>query len=264
MPLTHELGPVGGVLGPSADQSLGTPPPALFGAGERPKRYFVTPVGKLQNQEDKNSCVAHGFSKPLENALLARGVVAQICRADLYSGALYLDGHSGRDVGVSLGSMARWITERGVLSEWERPYKSDNVTLLTSPALDSHRARGVSLERIALSVDTIKDALLISAGVAQGHEVRANYEPNEIGIVPTPSGTLNGYHCTYLCGWDDDLGFLMEQSWRSWGIDHPMSGTDSRFSQLTGKRGYCWLPYGWITSGGMFDPHYARGQLEVE
>ncbi len=262
--VVNEQGPVGGVLGPSADQTLGIPPPALFGAGERPTRYFTSPVGRRHDQADKNSCVAHGFSKPIENALLARGVMAQVCRADLYSGALFLDGNEGRDVGVSLGSMAGWIGVKGVLSEYERPYKSDDVTRRSSLALDSRRARGITLERISVNLDYIKDALLTSGGVAFGHEVRANYTPDDRGIVPPPAGTIQGYHCTYLCGWDDAIGLVMEQSWKNWGVSHPLADTDSRFAHLSGKRGFCWLPYGWITSGGMFDPHYARGTLEVE
>lgn len=259
---------VGGLTGPSPEPAVLELAPQLF-AGERPRESFVTPVGRWQNQEDRNACNPHAHVRPLENVALANGVLLQVSRADLYSGALFLDGNEGKDVGTTMGAVARWINEKGVLSEFDRPYKSDDVTRRTNPALDARRAKGVKVARLNLSIDQILDALLVTGGVPYGQEVRGNYKPDARGVLPPPDGSpLRGYHATCWEGYSLDApggpALLMAQSWDGWGIDHPRAETDGRFRHLRGKRGYCWMPFAWIRPGAVFEPALVTGALEVE
>lgn len=264
--MLHELGPIGGVIAPSDNPLPEETPPLVFG-GARPEEFFVTPIGRLQYQDDRNACTSHGETKPYENEARARGILFQVCRADCYSGGLFLDGNEGRDVGVTLASARRWINQKGVLSEYERPYKSDDVTRRTPAVLDSRRMKGPVYAGLALSVDAIKDALVISGGTPYGQEVRSNYVPDAQGVLPPPSGSLQGYHDTHWVGWSDLVAggcFLMEQSWIRWGIDHPRASVDPRFRHLLGRRGYAWVPYGWVRPGFIFEPAWCKGSVGVE
>ena len=264
MALTHERGPVGGILKPS-DNPIGIETAPVLFSGVRPAHFFVTPLTRNQYQEDKNSCTAHGETRWIENVARGMGARFQVCRADVYSGGLYLDGSEGRDVGVTLGSVRRFIGA-GVLSEWERPYKSDDVTRRSDARLDLRRVRGFAIAGLPKDVDAIKDALLVSGGVPFGQEVRTNYAPDGQGVVRPPAGTLDGYHDTALEGWDDDYAggcFLMANSWARWGVDHVLADVDARFAHLRGKRGFCWMPYEWINNDGFFEPAYGKGAPEV-
>jgi len=259
---------VGGLTGPSpVPERLGTPA-RLFG-GSRPVRHFVAPVGRFQDQRDRNACNPHAHARPIENVALANGVLLQVSRADLYSGALFLDGSEGRDVGTTMAACARWLNTKGVLSEYDRPYRTDDVTRRTNPALDARRARGVRVSRLPLSVEALQDALLVTGGVPYGQVVRDNYKPDARGVLPLPDGSpLRGYHATCLEGYADDapggLAFLMANSWAGWGIDHPLAEADARFAHLRGKRGYCWVPAGWFRDPFTFEPALVEGVVEVE
>ena len=259
MSLVHQDGPVGGLIGPSDNPLDIEGAPTLYG-GPPPEEFYVTPVTTFQQQSDKNACVAHGASAPLESECRGRAIIAQVCRADIYSGALYLDNHAGRDVGVTIASMGRWITQKGCLSEFERPYGSDDVTIKTPSAFDEFRAKGVKAVGVPLVLPEIQIALMGSGGVFYGHEVRSNYTPDGGGVLPPPAGTMRGYHCTCWEGWRPGA-FLMRQSWLNWGIDHPLASVDSRFKHLLGKRGYCWTPFEWLAT--VFEPTYFQGGLDV-
>lgn len=260
--MQHEMGPIGGIVGPSATPLDIETPPVLFG-GDRPKRFFVSPTTSFQQQEDRNSCCAHGFSAPVESVIRAKGRILQVCRADLYSGALFLDGSEGRDVGVTISAMGRHITQKGVLPEYVRPYKTDDVTRRTNTVHDKDRMKGVVAVGLALSVDAILDAILVSGGVPFGQPVRSNYKPDSKGIIAPPSGTLGGYHCTEVEGWDDETGMLLNrESWLNFGIDHPMAADDPKFFHLRGKRGFTWRPYEWVKKDSIFEPVWLKGTLE--
>lgn len=259
--MEHVLGPVGGVLGPSADP-LEADDSVLFG-GTHPRRFMVAPLSRRQLQEDRNSCNPHAHAYPIENKVLARGPVFQVCRADVYSGGLFLDGNEGRDVGTTMAAMGRWINEKGVLSEFERPYKSDDVTRRSKPELDARRMRGPRVSRIAVDVDALKSAIVPACGVPYGQPVRANYAPDADGRLPIPAGVLRGYHATTLVGWDDDLdAFLMVNWWDKWGIEHPDAQTNAVLAHLRGQRGFAWVPYAWCAAAGaMFEPAFIQGDL---
>lgn len=260
--LVHQPGPVG-LSGPSAAPDPIVTPPLVFG-GARPDFFNVTPVSRFQQQGSHNACVWHGCTAPMESEALARGVMLQVCRSDGYSGALYLDGHEGQDVGVSISAMCHFIREKGVVSEWERPWGTDDPTIRSKPSLDSRRVKGVDPAQLALDVGKIQDAILISGGVGYGQEVRSNYDSLDAqGVIPLPAGALRGYHFTCFEGWKPGL-FLMRQSWLNWGVDHPLAAIDPRFKHLIGKRGYAWVPMEWVKPGIMFEPTWFRGSLEVE
>lgn len=250
---------IGGVLPSSEPLDLIE---KAFGADEPLEpRYFVTPVSRFQNQEDRNSCNPHAHARPIEAALLANGIVFQVCRADLYSGALLLDGNPGRDVGVTMASVGRWLNTRGVISEFERPYKTDDVTRVSPASLDSSRMRGLSVGRVQIQVRDMKEAIKAYCGLPYGHVVSENYyRPRPDGIIDPPSGRFLGYHATTLEGWDDRLeAFLCAEHWTGIGIDHPAAATDARFAHLRGKRGYTWKPYSWASVEFIFEPQVVRG-----
>lgn len=268
--LSEYLHLVGGVVPGASSLSL-VEPPRLFG-GERPTRFFVCPLTRPQDQQDRNSCNPHAHVRPIESVGLAVGITFQISLADLYSGALYFDGNEGKDVGTTMSAVGRWINEMGLLSSFDRPYKTDNVTVRTPARFDRLRAKGPKVEEIAVEVEAIQDALLISGGVPYGHEVRENYKPNANGVLPVPAGKLNGYHATTFEGWDNEIvtdsglgAFLMAQHWgKLWGIDHPRAADDARFSRLAGQKSYCWFPYAYVRKPkAVFSPHLVRGKLEV-
>jgi hypothetical protein len=191
----------------------------------------------------------------------SKGRILQVCRADIYSGALFFDGSEGHDSGVSLASMGRML-KKGVLPEYVRPYKTDDVTRRTNPALDAERMTGLDPVTLPLDVDSIKDAIFVSGGTPIGQPVRDSYKPDGRGVIPVPSGALRGYHCTEWEGWDDDFGFLNRESWINFGIDHPMATAgDPKFRHLVGKRGFTWRPFAWVAKDFIFEPNYIKGDL---
>ncbi len=268
--MEHVIGPVNGVVKSAFPVGLMDPPVLVGGDLDE---YFVTPLTRFQDQEDKNSCVWHGFFFSVESQLRGEGIVFQGCIADGYSGALFLDGNEGKDVGVQISSMCTWVKNKGVLSSFERPYKFkkpdgtiDDVTRRSPLSVDARRMFGLNPVRILVDVQKIKTVIQITGGVPHGHEVRANHVPDANGTIPIPDTTkpLRGLHLTALVGWHKDRGFLCAESWKNYGIDHPRCEFDSKFAHLKGKRGFTWRPFAWIAPSRVFEPVWIQGRLDIK
>lgn len=252
---------VGGLREPTPAASILRVASAHDLAGpELPARVMVTPLGRVQYQSSAGSCVAHGFSKVLENEALRRGVVAQVSRHFLYYVARLMRGWQNEDKGTTLGDMAAAIEKYGAPSEQSRPY--DARTVNTPPSADlyaeAHANRGAALRFLpARSITAIKSSLARGLCVPFGFMVtRAYMEATQHdGLARFDGGDLGG-HCQHFVGYDDAKeAFLAENSWPNFGVAHPDGGT---------VRAYQWFTYGSVASGGIWESVEIVTGLPVE
>lgn len=229
-------------------------------APDLPARVMVSPLGRVQYQSSAGSCVAHGFSKALENEAASRGVTAQVSRHFLYYTARLMRGWQNEDKGTTLGDMAAAIERYGAPSEQSRPYDPHTVNVPPSADLyaEAMANRGASLRFLpAKSVAAIKSSLVRGLCVPFGFMVTRGYMDGtqHDGIARFDGGDLGG-HCQHFVGYDDAKdAFLAENSWENFGVVHPDGGS---------VRAYQWFSYGSVTSGAIWESVEIVTGLPVE
>lgn len=245
---------VGGVrFDPPADAAF--PPASIFGAGlfhaGLPRKAFPVLGGK-QYQADAGSCTAHGYSKPIESWAKRQGADFQVCRQDLYRGARWIEGNGAEnfDGGAFPSKVREWLRGYGMVSEARKPYNAHDVTTWKPPAeWAKDRALLVcGFDPLPLSAS----AILFEVG-SNGNPVAICHKVTDsifnVGVSGTEvfvDGPTLGGHCRAVVGYDLDrlVGgegcALIANSWKGWGVAHPLFGMDSRFDNEPDS--YSWMP----------------------
>lgn len=69
------------------------------------------------------------------------------------------------------------------------------------------------------------------------------FYPDNSGVIRYFGRRGDGGHAYLWMWWDDVRGaYLIQNTWRGWGIDHPLAAKHSFFRHLLGKGGFAYLP----------------------
>lgn len=204
-------------------------------------------LARPQHQLSAGSCLAHGEDLLLASEVLGRtGAVLQLCRLDLYYGARWLVGDEARDVGAYPDRMAQWVRTYGTVSEVRKAYDPGVVTTWRPPAEWAAERRLLTAEMadVPRDVDQLKVELAAGRGILLCHNVDAQLvdEAGRTGVERGMTGPSLGGHARVVAGYDNARGaFLVANSWKGWGVPHPMAHTQRAFSAWT--HGCSWVPY---------------------
>lgn len=233
-------------------------PPVSYSAAGKwhaglPRRFFAVLGGK-QYQDDAGSCTAHGYPKVVESWAKKIGADFQVCRQDAYFGARFLEGNGAerRDGGAYPSYVRRWYREHGTVGEERKKYRPADVTTWRPPA-DWKDDRAL-LSHGYDPIPRTADAALFEMGsnglpTAICHLVTDSI--NRVtaeGLERFVDGPVLGGHCRAAVGYDLDLfiggavtpSILVANSWRGFGIPHPLFATDSRFDDEPDS--FSWMP----------------------
>ena len=254
--------PFGGVRGPSNPEYR---PLAAFYVGDvsidTTVPRFVSPLPRLQYQSHAGACVAHGFSYAAEAEALARQIVVQVCRQDLYFGARWLRGWERQDSGCLLPDMAVWMRDYGCLSEDRKPWDASDVTTWRPDPKWVNERRSLTCGYVPMSATLtgLLTELDANRAIPFAHWVTAGML-NPVGGVEQwreSEGRL-GAHCRAVVGYDPARGFLVVNSWKGWGIAHPNTPGTHRDS-------FSWVPTKAMLNPAFgFDFHRLTRPLPVE
>lgn len=214
-------------------------------------RFFLDLPGQPEPQGQIGSCTAHGTSVVWEAfAWHMHRVKVDLSRSFLYWIGREPRGWTQEDAGAIPEDVYRQITEIGVCPEFVFPYTLD---YRQAPPAECFEVAGRNRSTEWLrphSIEEIKQAMKEGHGTTFAFIVFGNSidSARETGRWARPDSTsYYGAHQVAAVGWDDEIvcpgyepgAFLIANSWKHWGIDHPTQGWDSFF----------WMPY-----EAMFDP----------
>ncbi len=245
-----------GLIGPEKFDSPvddAFPPASYFGAAQfhagLPRKMFPVLGGKAY-QDDAGSCTAHGYSAPIEAWARKIGADFQVCRQDLYRGARWIEGNGAekRDGGAFPSMVRRWLLEYGMVDESRKPYNAHEVTTWRPPAewAADRALLTTKLDPIPLTADAVMAEIGSNGNiVAFCHKVTdaINRVNHTDGIEASDSGAVLGGHCRAVAGYDLEghpaTPLLLKNSWRRYGIAHPLFSTDTRFDDEPDS--YSWM-----------------------
>lgn len=227
--------------------------------GALPASAYCT-LSNQQYQAAASSCLPHAVEFVLASDVKARtGAHIAACRLDIYYGARVLANDWPNDVGSYPHLAQQWLAEHGTLPEILAPYDWSIVkTWKPKTEWAADRAAWTArLERMPASVSQIKAEIAANKGVIVCHQVFQQMTEGtgvEIGV----SGPSLGGHARAVMGYDDARGaFLVINSWRGWGIAHPI---DPMWQDSIS-----WVPYPvMIDPDWSFDFRRIAKGLEVE
>ena len=210
-------------------------------------RYLIS----ILDQENLGTCTANAIAQILRGDMIVKGAPPNTpfpSRLWLYSLAVALDGHKGKDVGTQIATIMKIASEYGFPPESLMPYDVPSFGKQPSMAawdnaLVQRRTESVDYHPIMeigdARVDTIIKALSSGKLVAFGTELSDDFKDRVAkGTVQAP-GTLSnlmGGHAMVICGHGIDpfsgrVRFLIANSW----------------GQDFGDDGFFWMDVGYIT-----------------
>jgi hypothetical protein len=243
---------VGGVkFDPPADPAF--PPVAWLYAQPltetQPRSKFLV-LGGMQYQSSAGSCTAHGYSTVPESYAAGIGADLNLCRQDMYFGARWLEGNGAEriDGGAYPSKVREWLRDYGTVTESRQPYDPRIVTTWRPPAewaADRHLLSMV-FEPMPLQVGPLLHEIGVNElPIAFCHAVTSAIDRvGPDGTEHTDNGEVLGGHCRAVVGYDMDRGggaFLIRNSWKGWGVRHPLAATDSRFAAQVDS--FSWISF---------------------
>jgi C1A family cysteine protease len=196
---------------------------------------------KIKNQGQQGSCTAHALTSIFEYMLKSGNATdTDLSEAFLHYNARQKVGSEGEDVGSNYTFAIETLVESGICEEQYMPYNEDDCTTPPSPeAIDNGRLRKVKVAKnVNRNLKDIKSALEDGCPVAVSLALYDSFGEGPCGIVTLPTEEefeldKHGRHAMVICGYDDDTKFFLVRN--SWGTHF-------------GERGYCYLPYSYITN----------------
>lgn len=202
-----------------------------------PTKFVLSYLPPILNQGNWGTCVANAFSftvskQTTSNVVLSRLFLYNICRSIDYSSL-------NRDNGTTIRSACQAITNYGVCKENIYPYVSTNLSTLPSLSAFQNSKRFQQFTYLFINQDliSIKNSLATyNSPIIFGIMIYPSFMSSKNGIIPIPDVTkerLLGGHCMTIVGYDDSTQmFMCSNSWgTSWG-----------------SKGYCYIPYNYITN----------------
>jgi C1A family cysteine protease len=220
--------------------------------------------GPIKDQGQEGSCTAHGWTAIWEMEFRKfLGQTPVFSPQFLYYLEREMEGTLPDDAGADSRTGARCITKYGLCLESDDPYDTSkmNVPPTAEQLADAIPWRSGAYHRLNNLLD-IKSCLADQGPNIPGHPftvgfmVYESFEGSAIektGLMPMPEAgeSALGGHLVAAVDYDDSVkcpgakagAVLCQNSWGSWGTD---AGT--------GKRGFFWMPYDYITdSSSAFD-----------
>ena len=159
------------------------------------------------------------------------------------------------DSGAMIRDGIKSVVKQGTCPETLWPY--DPTAFTQRPTADCFRTalnhQVVSYQRITQSLDQMKGCLADGYPFVFGFSVYESFESPTVartGIVPLPkpSERVLGGHAVMAAGYDDARkSFIVRNSW----------------SAKWGQKGYCWMPYDYLTAPGLASDFWTIRMVEV-
>src|SRR5579883_114125 len=215
-------------------------------------RPYMTPV---ENQGDSNSCTANAMAGAYE--YLSKRLNDQehhVSRLFIYYNARELDGDPDKDEGTYLRSCVKVLKKYGTCSEQTWPF--DLHRIYTSPEEKAYdEAAGFVVEdayRVDVDLDSMRSCLAEGYPFTFGLELFSSFQKTgSNGLVPMPdpdNDQHDGGHAMLCVGYSDaDKVFIVRNSW----------------SDQWGDRGYCYIPYDYMTNPDLNGDLWAIRQVSA-
>jgi hypothetical protein len=195
----------------------------------------------IRNQGNEGTCVGHAAVDGVLGFFVEKQDLDRILSPrDAYEGGRSLEQPvPPRHVeGTYPRSVFKYLQKTGVCLEEDWPYQDKNPgTEFASAAQNRLLNKVFTYFAIYPLYDDIRLALMMPGPVLVCVPVYSNfYNPNsKTGIISAPKdmfAEIDGYHAIVICGWDQDKGWKIRNSW----------GTD------WGQDGYAWLSFDYYIS----------------
>lgn len=205
---------------------LFTPPPDLLIPDD-----MDLVSGFCYDQGQEGSCTGNAQAKIFRMMLKLQGYTDyEVSRAMIYYNSRMLEGTVNQDSGSTIEDSMKAFAKWGACNEQMMPYVPGDYTRAPSAA-----AYAEGLNHQVLSYGIVgQTELEIGAALAMGHPISigtsiySNFAPDANGIIPMPSGGLEGAHDLVVSGRIlSKRLYIIDNSWSQfWGII--LSGTPGR------------------------------------
>lgn len=235
----------------------------LFGQREF-QRGGLRLLTNMHNQEETNSCVAHGMGGAIESyTRAATGHAFQASMRQIWWNGRAIRGQQYANVGMFIDDVAKIMASRGIVPDDMMPWTEANWSISTPPSAEARALAEQYLVRweFLTSSDAVIAALTNADGKAVpeaggrpvpfGFPVGRSYynETARDGIVrPLVENPYDvGWHCEYAVLYDPSIvvgrygpgGIGVIGSWEGHGIPHP------DFPDLY-PNNFKWFPRAWF------------------
>ncbi|MFN8670946.1 MAG: C1 family peptidase [Candidatus Sericytochromatia bacterium] len=209
-------------------------------------RNIASPVG---DQGKLGSCTAFSMVKGVREAWLNKQgqTATQLSPLYFYYKERELDGSIDQDRGSTITTGMQVLQETGTTTEALWPYDIAKFAVAPSAAADA--AAGQYKMKSATKIktfDEFKAALDAGYPIAFGFRVYESFMKSKGGVIPMPNTQtekLLGGHAVAAFGYDDAKEVVIVRN--SW-------------SAKWGDGGYCYMPYGYFSSGLVRDVWVAK------
>jgi hypothetical protein len=178
-----------------------------------------------------------------------------------YWNARVIEGSTSEDSGAEIRDVVKGVVKLGISTESLCPYNAKQW----SRAPGAGAFKGALKETITDyqrinngDINSVKAALASDIPVIFGFACYANIDSDDLardGLLTMPTGEMDGGHCVWACGYDDDMGIgyqtgalLCANSWGTkWGCQ----------PEGYASRGYFWMPYAYAGNPNLADDFWA-------
>jgi C1A family cysteine protease len=217
----------------------------------------------IRDQGEQGSCTGHG----------AYGVATylhhwsgqktsdRLSPRFAYWNARVIEGTTMEDSGAEIRDVVKGVVKFGISTETLCKYNPRRYTQRPGAAAFKNALTETitSYQRIRNGdINAVKAALATDIPVIFGFACYANIDSPDLarsGLLTMPTGEMDGGHCVWACGFDDDLvigsergAILCANSWgASWGCK----------PEGYASRGYFWMPYAYAGHADLADDFWA-------
>lgn len=221
-----------------------------------PARVDLRPWGPvIYDQLDVGSCTANGIARAMQLAQIKqKRKVFRPSRLFIYYNERVMEGTVESDGGAEIRDGIKSVNRLGVCPETTWPY--DPARFAVRPPAEAYREakleQAVRYQRVPQRASQIRAVIAGKTPVVFGFTVYESFESDQVaetGVVRMPGHreSARGGHCMVAVGYDDaSRRFICANSWgEGWG-----------------DKGYCTLPYEYLTDQDLADDFWAITQVE--
>jgi C1A family cysteine protease len=222
-----------------------------------PKQDLSGKCPLVYDQGQLGSCTANaiGAAHQFEQMRQAQKKAFMPSRLFIYYNERAIEGTVGQDAGGMIRDGIKSVVKLGVCPETDWPYVVTQFTKKPSQpcyaeALD-HQV--VSYQRVTQSLNQMKGCLAAGFPFVFGFSVYESFESPAVaksGKVPMPGAgeKMLGGHAVLAVGYNDkNQCFIVRNSW----------------SSKWGKKGYCFMPYAYLTDAHLASDFWTIRMVEV-
>jgi len=233
---------------------LFSPPPAVM-ASLPPHADLRAACPEIYDQGQLGSCTANAIGAAFEFDQKKQGLADFMpSRLFIYYNERAIEGTVDSDSGAMIRDGMKTLNQMGVCPEGEWPY--DLAKFRDQPSAqcyaDAAKHQALVYRRVLQDLHQLQGGLASGYPIVFGFSVYESFEGRDVargGVVPLPKRAEKqlGGHAVLAVGYDDtDQTFWVRNSW----------GTG------WGQRGYCKMPYAYLTSSGLASDFWALYTVE--